>query len=684
MTNLNQGSIREEAGRYRLSLGRIGRRLALLLTFCAILIFQGAWPSLAKRAHLIRVGIFQNRPIVFQDEHGVPQGLYVDLLRKIAEEEDWEIEFVPGSWGQGLKRLRTGEIDLMTSIAYTKERDKHMDFSSENVLMMWGQVYVKPDSDIQNILDLKGQKVAILKDGINGINFRKLSIGFDVNCQFVVADTYKKVFDLVAGGKVDAGVANNIHGDILTREYGVQRSPILFNPFSLLFAVPDGKHRELLSAIDNRLADLKRDQNSFYYETLDHWFGGDAARKFRTPRWVIHAFVIIGGLLLFFLIWIYVLNAQVKRRTREATLTAKVAHENEQYNRMLFENSPIGLALCRMDGTLVDVNSAYVNIIGRNVEETLKLTYWDITPEKYAELEAAQLESLENTERYRPYEKEYIHKDGHLIPVRLSGMILEKDGEPFILSSVENITERKKIEEAITWESSVNAAMTDLSRALITLVSIEDMSVLVLENAKRLTDSKFGYVGYIDPDTASLVCPTLTRDIWDKCRVPDKNIVFEKFSGLFGWVLENREPLLTNTPADDPRSSGTPQGHIPIHRFLSVPALIGETLGGQLAVANADRNYTERDLEVLERLADLYAMSIERERAEDALRKAYDELEQRVQKRTTELQTIVNAMAGREVRMVELKETIRKLHTQIESAGLTPVADDPLLEISDQ
>lgn len=684
MNDLSRESIQDKAGHHRLSLGRIGRRLALLLTFCTILIFHGAWPSLAERPHLIRVGIFQNRPIVFQDEHGVPQGLYVDLLRKIAEEEDWEIKFVPGSWAEGLKRLRTGEIDLMTSIAYTKERDKHMDFSSENVLMMWGQVYVKPDSDIQNILDLKGQKVAILKDGINGINFGKLCIGFDVNCQFVVADTYNKVFDLVAGGKVSAGVANNVHGDILAPEYGIRRTPILFNPFSLLFAVPDGKHPELLSAIDNRLADLKRVQNSFYYETLDHWFGGDAVRKFRTPRWVIHAIVIIGGLLLFFLIWIYVLNAQVKGRTREAILAVKVAQESERYNRMLFEYSPIGLALCRMDGTLVDVNPAYANIMGRNVEETLKLTYWDITPEKYAEQEAVQLESLETAGQFGPYEKEYIHKDGHLIPVRLSGMILEKDSETFVWSSVEDIAERKKAEEAITWESSVNAAMTDLSRALITLVSIEDISVLVLEKAKRLTDSKFGYVGYIDPDTASLVCPTLTRDIWDKCRVPDKNIVFEKFRGLYGWVLENREPLLTNTPADDPRSSGTPQGHIPIHCFLSVPALISETLLGQVAVANADRNYTERDLEVLERLADLYAMSIERKRAEDALRRAHDELEQRVQEHTSELQTIINAMAGREVRMAELKETIRKLRAQLEEAGLTPVADDPLKEGSEE
>lgn len=60
----------------------------------------------------------------------------------------------------------------------------------------------------------------------------------------------------------------------------------------------------------------------------------------------------------------------------------------------------------------------------------------------------------------------------------------------------------------------------------------------------------------------------------------------------------------------------------------------------------------------------------ERKQAEDAL-----------EKRTGELRTMVNAMAGREIRMAELKETIQKLRTQLEEAGMTPVADDPLKEI---
>ena len=121
----------------------------------------------------------------------------------------------------------------------------------------------------------------------------------------------------------------------------------------------------------------------------------------------------------------------------------------EQYNRMLFEKSVLGLALCKMNGELVDVNPAYAEIIGKTVEETLNLTYWEITPESYSEQEKIQLENLNKTGKYGPYEKEYIHNNGHLVPVSLSGQIIEKDGEKYILSSVENISERKKAEKQI-------------------------------------------------------------------------------------------------------------------------------------------------------------------------------------------------------------------------------------------
>jgi PAS domain S-box-containing protein len=199
------------------------------------------------------------------------------------------------------------------------------------------------------------------------------------------------------------------------------------------------------------------------------------------------------------------------------------------------------------------------------------------------------------------------------------------------------IQERKGAEEALAWEASINAAIAELSSALILPKPIEDISWTVLEHAKHFTRSGFGYVGFIDPDTGYLVSVTMTRDIWDTCHVPDKEIIFKKFSGLWGWVLENRKPLLTNSPAQEPMSSGTPPGHIPISRFISVPAMLGERLVGQIALANSERDYTEDDLTLMQRLATLYAIAIQRNQAEEKLQQAHAELEQRVEERTAEL-----------------------------------------------
>lgn len=118
----------------------------------------------------------------------------------------------------------------------------------------------------------------------------------------------------------------------------------------------------------------------------------------------------------------------------------------KNYNRLLFESSTLGLALCKMDGTLVDVNSAYASMLGRTVEETLGLSYWEITPKKYIPQEEIQLNSLSKIGRYGPYIKEYIHEDGSLVPVQLHGKTIELNGEKLIWSSVEDITERQALE----------------------------------------------------------------------------------------------------------------------------------------------------------------------------------------------------------------------------------------------
>ena len=64
------------------------------------------------------------------------------------------------------------------------------------------------------------------------------------------------------------------------------------------------------------------------------------------------------------------------------------------------------------------------------------------------------------------------------------------------------------------------------------LKSLDEISYLVLTQAKELTGSRFGFVGHIDLATGYLISSTLTRDIWETCQVAGKSVVFEKFSGF--------------------------------------------------------------------------------------------------------------------------------------------------------
>ncbi|MCU0842097.1 MAG: PAS domain S-box protein [Thiobacillaceae bacterium] len=123
--------------------------------------------------------------------------------------------------------------------------------------------------------------------------------------------------------------------------------------------------------------------------------------------------------------------------------------ESERFRRELFDSLPLGLALCRMDGALVEVNPAFAAILGRTVEDTLGLTYWQVTPERYADQERALLASLAATGCYGPYEKTYLRADGREVPVRLYGLVVERAGEPYIWSSVEDITDEHRARQAL-------------------------------------------------------------------------------------------------------------------------------------------------------------------------------------------------------------------------------------------
>jgi len=181
------------------------------------------------------------------------------------------------------------------------------------------------------------------------------------------------------------------------------------------------------------------------------------------------------------------------------------------------------------------------------------------------------------------------------------------------LELIIDISDLRQTERDLMHALELNLAMSRLSKLILESRSLEEVAPLVLDTARNLTESRFGFVGFIDPASGNLVCPTMTPEVWDTCGMTDKTAVFEVFSGLWGWVLENNAPVLTNAPAADPRSGGVPRGHIPVERFLAAPARDGEgRVVGLIALCNAPRDYGGEDRDILERLTDLYGLAIQR------------------------------------------------------------------------
>lgn len=143
----------------------------------------------------------------------------------------------------------------------------------------------------------------------------------------------------------------------------------------------------------------------------------------------------------------------------EATL-----HESQGKLLALYELSPFGIALTDMKGRYIEFNQAFQNICGYSAEELKILDYWMLTPRKYDADEARQLESLQRIGRYGPYEKEYIRKDGSLIPLQLNGVLITgSDGQKYIWSIVQDITERKQMEEALITREQESRTMIEHS-----------------------------------------------------------------------------------------------------------------------------------------------------------------------------------------------------------------------------
>jgi PAS domain S-box-containing protein len=202
-----------------------------------------------------------------------------------------------------------------------------------------------------------------------------------------------------------------------------------------------------------------------------------------------------------------------------------------------------------------------------------------------------------------------------------------------VLSISRDLTDKRRNEEQIRQNATINQAQADLIRALTSQESdLADMANAVHACAMHITGSQFGFTSSIDPKTGHNLGHSLSAMMdKDQCRVQDRNIAFPKgrdgYGGLWGVPLNSGKGFFTNDPVRHPASTGLPEGHIPITRFLAVPAVYRNRILGEISLANPGRDYNQEDLRAVTVLADLFALAIHRLRDTEELQRAKDQAE---------------------------------------------------------
>lgn len=432
-----------------------------LLLCCCLLSALVQSPAWAKPTQVIRIGAFNFYPGIFKDSDGTIKGFYVDALAEVAKRENLRIEYVYGSWFEGLQRIQSGEVDLITSVAYTPERAKFLDYAKTPLLTAWGELYVPIASDVDNITKMQNKRVAVMRNDFNGQSFVEMAKSFGIHCEYVEVDGFEEVFEAVAAKRVDAGVVNSTFGVPKHKEFKLRSTGIVFNPFEIYFAVAKNKNTALLNLLDAYLKKWRNQENSVYLKAREHWAHGTVDKVQVIPRWLFLTIVILGSLTLLATAFIVLLRRQVRRTTHAIMQREASLRESTEMTRLLLDSAAEALFGMDMDGICTFCNNACLKmlgyeraeqLVGKKMHELIHYARNDDTPLEAGD--CAILQSGKKAQGIHAVDEVFWRSDRTAFPVEYWAHPIRRDDK--VLGTVVtfvDISERKQLEESYVFLS---------------------------------------------------------------------------------------------------------------------------------------------------------------------------------------------------------------------------------------
>ena len=199
-------------------------------------------------------------------------GIDIDLIKKIAETEGFEIELKPMDFGGIIAALQSGQIDgAIAGASITEERRNSVDFSEPYYDSGVVTVVNKSNTTIKSVDDLAGKNLAV-KNGTEGAKYAEDKLKGKVNVR--VYEDSVSMYKAVENNQADAAFE-----DLPVAGYTIKITPDSklkiatdrLTSSSYGFMVKKGANQELLAKFNSGLKKLK--ENGEYNKIVEKYTG---------------------------------------------------------------------------------------------------------------------------------------------------------------------------------------------------------------------------------------------------------------------------------------------------------------------------------------------------------------------------------------------------------------------------
>lgn len=168
-----------------------------------------------------------------------------------------------------------------------------------------------------------------------------------------------------------------------------------------------------------------------------------------------------------------------------------------------------------------------------------------------------------------------------------------------------DVTEAVIAEQQRLVDAQVNEAIIAIQK-MVDISREADFLRAGIEHAERVTQSAISFIHFVHEDQETLELVT-----WSSATVEHHcTAVFDSHypvskAGIWAEAMRQKRPVVFNDYASAPHKKGLPEGHAALHRLISLPVIQSGKVRMLLGVGNKATPYTDRDVEALQKLADV-------------------------------------------------------------------------------